>query len=128
MLPAFLVTETLVREQGVGPDVALGPAQGKPLRLTLGINRIIEQESLDLSIWGSADQQNWGTHPLASFPQKFYCGTYHLELDLSSHAEITHLQARWNVSRWGRGDPSPLFEFYLFAQETAEALASAEAR
>jgi len=127
MLPAFLVPETVVRQEGAGPEVALGQAQGKPLLLTLGITRIIEQESLDVSIWGSPDGVNWGTKPLVSFPQKFYCGTYHLELDLSAHPEITHLRAQWKVNRWGRGEPTPLFGFYLFVQEASEARAVTKA-
>jgi hypothetical protein len=119
VLPAFLVTETVVREEGAGPEIALGPSQGRLLLLTLGITRIIEQESLEISIWGSSDQTNWGTKPLVSLPQKFYCGTYQIELDLSAHPDVAYLRAQWNVSRWGRGVPAPLFGFYLFAQETA---------
>ncbi len=83
MLPEFLLTETTVREAGTGPELALGEQQGGTLVLTLGITRIIEQESIDLSIWGSADGTDWGTKPLATFPQKFYCGTYQIIADLS---------------------------------------------
>lgn len=125
MLPAFLVEETVVREEGAGQEVALGPSQGRLLLLTLGITRIIEQESLDVSIWGSADRTNWGTKPLISFPQKFYCGTYQIELDLTAHADVACLRAEWKVSRWGRGAPAPLFGFYLFMQETAGVLTAA---
>ena len=46
MLPAFLVAETVVREEGAGQELALGASQGKRLLLTLGITRIVEQESL----------------------------------------------------------------------------------
>ncbi len=122
MLPAFLVEEAIVREDGVGAGAALGPAQGRPLLLTLGITRIIEQESLELSVWGSPDGSAWGAKPLVSFPQKFYCGTYQIELDLRAHPEVAFLRAEWRVSRWGRGAPAPLFGFYVFAQETAGAL------
>lgn len=117
MLPNFLVTETTIREEGDGPEMELGEAAGKALLLTLGITRIIEQESLDLSVWGSPDGQDWGAKPLVSFPQKFYCGTYQLLLDLSGHPEIKYLRAHWKVNRWGRGAAKPLFGFYLFAQE-----------
>ncbi len=118
MLPNFLLPETLIREDGEGPAISLGSAQGKLVLLTLGITRIIEQESLDVSIWGSADQQSWGTKPVASFPQKFYCGTYQLLLDLSDQPDIQHLKAVYKVARWGRGEPKPLFGAYLFVQET----------
>jgi hypothetical protein len=126
MLPAFLVPETTVGEEGDGPAVELGSSQAKSLLLTLGITRIIEQESLDVSIWGSADQASWGPKPLVAFPQKFYCGTYQIHLDLSQHPEIKYVRVCWKTSRWGRGDPNPLFGFYLFAQEAAEEILAAQ--
>jgi len=116
MIPEFLLTETTVREAGTGPDVALGEQQGGTLVLTLGITRIIEQESIDLSIWGSVDGTNWGAKPLATFPQKFYCGTYQIIVDLSDHSDIKFLRVKWAVNRWGKGEPKPLFTIYMFAQ------------
>ncbi|HWR52035.1 MAG TPA: hypothetical protein VN428_13060 [Bryobacteraceae bacterium] len=118
MLPAFIIPEGTIREDAEGPEISLGASQGKPVLLTLGITRIIEQESLDVSIWGSKDGADWGAKPLISFPQKFYCGTYQLLLDLAQHPEITRLRAKFKVARWGRGEPKPLFGVYLFAQET----------
>jgi len=117
MLPEFLLPETTVREAGAGPAIALGSNQGGVLILTLGITRIIEQESLDLSIWGSADGVEWGAKPLSAFPQKFYCGTYQLVLDLSDRSDVKFLRAKWQVNRWGKGDPTPLFDLYLFVKE-----------
>jgi hypothetical protein len=119
MLPNFLLPEAVIREDGEGPEVSLGSSQGKPILLTLGITRIIEQESLDVSIWGSPDNSNWGTAPLISYPQKFYCGTYQLLLDLSQHPDVQYLRARYKVNRWGHGDPKPLFGVYLFAEESS---------
>jgi len=95
--------------------------------MTLGITRIIEQQSLDLSIWGSADGVDWGTKPLASFPQKFYCGTYQLALDLYDHPEVKYIRAKWQVNRWGKGDPRPLFAFYLFLRASERQLQAAGA-
>ena len=60
----FLLPETVVREDGAGYAVELATAQGKALEITLGITRILEQESLDVSIWGSVDGSDWGTKPL----------------------------------------------------------------
>jgi hypothetical protein len=117
MLPSFLLPEAVIREDGEGPVVSLAPSQGKLLLLTLGITRIIEQESLDVSIWGSTDQESWGAKPLIEFPQKFYCGTYQLLLDLSDRPDVLYLKAKYKVARWGRGDPKPLFGAYLFLQE-----------
>jgi hypothetical protein len=123
MLPQFLLPETTVREAGAGPNLPLGEREGGTLILTLGITRIIEQESIDLSIWGSADGTDWGAKPLVSFPQKFYCGTYQIVLDLARHAGIRYLRVKWQVNRWGKGAPKPLFGIYLFVQEMAEELA-----
>jgi len=117
MLPSFLLPEAVIREDGEGPVIGLGSSSGKPLLLTLGITRIIEQESLDISIWGSPDQTNWSAKPIGSFSQKFYCGTYQLIIDLTGYPNVQYLKAKCKVSRWGRGEPKPLFGAYLFAQE-----------
>jgi hypothetical protein len=117
MLATFLLPDQVVRENGASPAVALGAASGKPVLLTLGITRIIEQQSLDVQIWGSPDGETWSAEPLLSFPQKFYCGTYALLLDLSRSPEVKFVKAQWKMQRWGRGEPTPLFGFYLFAKE-----------
>ena len=116
MFPNFLLPESVSREDGSGPSMGLGESQGKLISLTLGITRIVEQESLGLSIWGSADGNDWGSKPLASFSQKFYCGTYTILLDLSRHPGVRHLRCQWKMNRWGRGEQKPLFDFYVFAE------------
>ena len=123
MLPQFLLPETTVREAGSGADLDLGQPQEGALVLTLGITRIIEQESIDVSIWGSTDGQDWGAKPLVSFPQKFYCGTYQMLLDLSERP-VKFLRAKWQVNRWGKGDLKPLFTMYLFVQAIQQQLAA----
>jgi len=120
MLPDFIVPETTVREAGTGPVLELGNSNNRLILLTLGITRIVEQESLDVSIYGSANGTEWGAKPLIAFPQKFYCGTYQVLLDLTEKQEIKYLRAKWSVNRWGRGEPKPLFGIYLFAQEYLE--------
>lgn len=117
MLPEFLLSETTVREAGNGPIIKLGAKQGGVLILTLGITRIIEQESLDLAILGSSDGQDWSGKPLIAFPQKFYCGTYQLLLDLTDRPDVEYIRVKWQVNRWGKGDPTPLFDLYVFAKE-----------
>ena len=117
MLPEFLLPETTIREAGTGPEIALGPDRGGVLILTLGITRIIEQESLDLSVWGSTDGTDWGTRPLVTFPQKFYCGTYQVILDLSDLPDVKYLRAKWLANRWGKGGNTPVFTVYLFAKQ-----------
>jgi len=116
MLPQFLLPETTVREGGSGPDLELGEHQAGCFVLTFGITRIVEQEAIDLSIWGSADGREWGARPIITFPQKFYCGTYQIVLDLSDHPNVKHLRVKWGVNRWGRGETKPLFGIYVFLQ------------
>ncbi len=120
MLPAFVLPETTIREAGTSPALDLGQSQGGQVLLTLGITRIIEQESLDVSVWGSADNADWGAKPLVAFPQKFYCGTYQVMLDLGRYPDVKYLRVKWQAGRWGKGDPKPLFGLYVFAQELEE--------
>ncbi|MEO8659651.1 MAG: hypothetical protein ABI693_14360 [Bryobacteraceae bacterium] len=120
MLQTFILPETIVREDGTGQQFDVGSSHGKTFVFTLGITRIIEQESLELSIWGSADGSDWGTIPLFSFPQKFYCGTYTMLLDLSRTPDVRTVRVQWKVNRWGRGEPKPLFAIYVFTQESEE--------
>ena len=122
MLPTFLLPETTAQKNGNGAEFELGPDCGKAVLVTLGITRIVEQESLDVEIWGSADGTSWGDKPLLRFPQKFYCGVYSLLLDLTRHPDIKFVRVTYKLNRWGRGDSSPLFGFYVFAQNAAEAV------
>ena len=119
MLAAFLLPETVIREDGSGPELDLGSARGRLLVVTMGITRILEQQSLDMSVWGSADNVNWGEKPLASFPQKFYCGSYQVLVDLTERPEVRYLRAAWKVNRWGYSPQKPLFGLYLFVEESA---------
>jgi hypothetical protein len=116
MVPNFLLEEQVVRQDGVGLPIDLGESRPEFLNLTLGITRIIEQESLDVSIWASADGKSWEDKPFAAFPQKFYCGVYTILVDLTSHPGARFLRAQWKVNRWGRSEQKPLFDVYLFAQ------------
>ena len=127
MLQEFLLPETTVREAGAGSQIDLGGQVGGTLLLTLGITRIIEQQSIDISIWGSVDGTDWGVRPVASFPQKFYCGTYQTVVDLADRPQVRYLRAKWQVNRWGKGDSKPLFTVYLFAQAGQPELTAASA-
>jgi hypothetical protein len=116
MRPEFLLPETTVRDAGAGPVIDLREERGGVLSLTLGITRIVEKENIEIGIWGSADGTDWGRAPLASYPQKSYCGVYQLELDLSRRPDVKYLRAQWDVSRWNRAAGKPLFTVYLLAQ------------
>ncbi len=106
---------TLVEASGDGPAFEV-PADGpRVFVLRLEITDVIEQESLELSLWGSTDGQNWGTMPLLKFPQRFYRGATQMALDLAERPEVRFLRARWELNRWGRGVPSPRFRFGVTA-------------
>jgi len=123
MVPAFLLPESTARESGQGPELRLEAHRRQPLLLTLGINRILEQESLEVSVCGSSDAQQW--KPLAVFPPKSYCGTYYLTLDLSRHPDVSSLRAQWKMSRWDERRQPPLFGFYLYVEEPRISVAGA---
>ena len=119
MLPTFLLEDGLRHEDGQSGVLDVSAESGRVLLLTLGITRIIEQESLDVSLYGSEDGETWGSKPLLSFPQKFYCGTYAMVLDLSGEPGVKYIRAQYKMGRWGRGTPAPLFGFYLAAEVAA---------
>jgi hypothetical protein len=113
----LLPPETLVETNGAGPAYELGALEGKPVIIVLDVTEIIEQESLHVSVWSSADGKAWGQQALFWFPQKFYAGSAPAALDLKQLPGVKFLQARWEVNRWGRGDPRPLFKFGVEIQE-----------
>ena len=121
MLQSVLVPEdTLATGKGDGALVDLSGASERTFLLILTIKNIIEQESLELSIFGSADGVTWATKPIASFPQKFYRGEYSFILDLRAHPDVKFVRARWDVARWGRGMETPMFEFGVNLKEIPE--------
>ena len=123
MVDTFLVPEkTTVSGKGDGPGVDISGAGNRVLLLNLAITRIIEQESLDISIFGSADGAAWGQKPLIAFPQKFYRGEHPLLLDLTQQPDMKLLRAHWEVARWGRGVETPMFEFQLTVKEVPAAV------
>ena len=132
MLDTFLVPEkTVVNAKGDGPGVDVSVASHHVLLATLHITNIIEQESLDVSIYGSADGTTWTPKPLASFPQKFYRGQHPLLVDLTQHSDVKALRAHWETNRWGRGTETPMFEFHVTLKEVSPEVlreAAAEAK
>ena len=122
---------TVASVKGDGAGVDISGASHRVFLVTLTITKIIEQESFDLSIYGSADGAAWGAKSIAAFPQKFYCGEWPLLLDLTAHPEVKFVRAHWEMARWGRGTETPMFEFGVTLKEVpAEILkeATAEAR
>ncbi len=123
MTSVIVLPESVARQDGTSEVFNLEANRGKPLLLTLGITRIIQEESLEVAIWGSADAENWKL--LQVFPRKCYCGTYSVQLDLTRQPEIRYLRAQWTMDCWRQGDAVPLFGFYLLAEETELRVAGA---
>jgi hypothetical protein len=117
-IDTFLVPQkTVATTKGDGAALDVSGAANRVFLLTLDITNIIEQQSLDVSIYGSPDGATWGAKPLIAFPQKFYRGQHPLLLDLTAHAEAKFIRAHWEVGRWGRGTTTPMFEFHLAIRE-----------
>jgi hypothetical protein len=118
MMDLYLVAEkTKVTAKGDSAPIDVLGLSSHVLLLTLHITDVIEQESLDVSIYGSADGTTWSEKPLMAFPQKFYRGEHPLLLDLSDKPDVKMLRAHWEVARWGRGTDTPMFEFEVRARE-----------
>jgi hypothetical protein len=116
IMALYLLPESVARQDGAGAAIALDEVRGKELLLTLGITRTIQQESLEISIWGSPDRERWRL--LETFPKKFYCGTYSMVLNLKRHADVRHLRVQWKMHRWGGIETVPLFGFHVRMEET----------
>ena len=118
MIDTFLVPEkTLVNAKGDGPAVDVTGAVNRVFLLSLEITKIIEQESLEVSVYGSVDGATWSAKPIVSFPQKFYCEQSPMLLDLKAHPDVKWVRAHWEVARWGRGTETPMFEFSVRLKE-----------
>jgi hypothetical protein len=114
---ALVAAHTVVSAKGDGPAVDVAGAASRIFLVTLAITKIIEQESLDISIFGSPDGATWGAKSIAAFPQKFYCEESPLLLDLTAHADVKFVRAHWECARWGRGFETPMFEFGVMLKE-----------
>lgn len=106
---ALIPAGTKLEANGDGAAMELSANSTRTFLCLLSITRQIEQESLDVSIWGSADGENWGSKPLLKMPQGFYRGEEKRVLDLTLRPEIKFIRARWDLNRWGRVAPAPMF-------------------
>ena len=117
-----LLPERLIFRDGAAPAVEIGPSRGRLLVVTLEVHRVTEQDGLLVSVWGSADQSDWGTTALLTFPTKSYCGVYSALLNLASKPDISCLRVHWNVRHWAKGESTPAFGFSVFAEESGSRL------
>jgi hypothetical protein len=129
MLDAFLVpANTVVNAKGDSEALELSASASRVFLLTLSITSIVEQESIDVFLFTSADGASWDLKPAASLEQKFYVGDYSLLINLSEQPEAKFVRAHWDIYRWGRGATAPRFEIGLRVREVSqEALLEAQA-
>jgi len=108
---------TLVHEDGFSAAVDIRDSSTRTFYCVMVINDQIEQESVDIAIWGSADGENWGTHPMLKLPQQFYRGETRAVLELALVPEVNFIRAGWELKRWGRVAPLPMFVLGLHLAE-----------
>ena len=108
---------TLLQETAHGAAVDIRASATRTFFCVMMIGDQIEQESIDMSIWGSADGENWGTHPILKLPQQFYRGETRAVLDLTMVPEVNFIRAGWDLNRWGRVAPLPMFVLGLHLAE-----------
>lgn len=101
--------DTRLEATGDGVAFGISGSATRTFLCRLTVTEQIEQESLDVSIWGSADGENWPKKPLLKLPQQFYRGTTKMVLDLSLRPEVKFIRARWELNRWGRVAPTAMF-------------------
>jgi len=102
---AVLTPESDLGASGCGDHFNLDRYRDGDLLVTLHITRVVEGSSLEITIWGSRDGEDWGTQPVARFPRKFYCGDYPMRLRLTDHPGMRFLRAGWRPERRGSVGP-----------------------
>ncbi|MGH9713128.1 MAG: hypothetical protein ACRD5M_07505 [Candidatus Acidiferrales bacterium] len=117
---------TRLTANGEGEPRDIGASQSRTFLCSMVITGQLEQESVDVSIWGSTDGQDFGKFPILKIPQRFYRGETRQVLDLSMQPNVRFIRAKWDLARWGRVAPHPVFvlglhlsEVPAFAQKTA---------
>ena len=110
---------TRVEANGDATKADVSGSRFRTFLCRLLISDQVEQESIDVSVWGSADGENWGQKPILKLPQQFYRGETRMVLDLTLQPDVKFIRARWELNRWGRVAPVPMFEFGLHLSEVA---------
>jgi hypothetical protein len=105
----LIPADTRMEANGEGAAFDISTIASRTFLCRLTVSDQIEQEALDVSIWGSADGEMWSKKPLLKLPQQFYRGTTKMVLDVSLRPEVKFIRARWELNRWGRVAPTPMF-------------------
>jgi hypothetical protein len=129
MLDAYLLPEkTVITAKGDSEPLDVSAASNPVFLLTLSVNDVVEQESIEITLFTSVDGTTWEAKPVATLPQKFYVGDYPLLVDLTATAHPKFVRAHWDVNRWGRGPTTPRFVCSVRIREVPrEALLEAKA-
>jgi len=114
---SLIPANTTLESNSVGEAIEISASESRTFFCVLTITEQLEQESLDVSIWGSPDGQEFGKLPLLKFPQQFYSGNTKMILDVTLRPEVKFLRARWDLNRWGRVSPAPRFVAGLQMEE-----------
>jgi hypothetical protein len=114
---ALIPANTKLVSNGNGVHFDISESTTRTFFCVLTIHDQIEQESLDVSIWGSANGQDFGKKPLLKLPQQFYRSTCKMVLDVSLKSDIKFIRTKWELNRWGRVAPQPMFVVGLTLEE-----------
>ena len=106
---ALIPASTRLESNADGVSFDISESSTRTFFCILTVEDQIEQESLDVSIWGSVDGENFGKTPLLKLPQQFYRGTTKMVLDVSLKPDVKFIRAKWELNRWGRVTPQPMF-------------------
>jgi hypothetical protein len=119
---------TRLAAKGEGQPFDISGSQTRTFLCSMDITDQLEQESVDISVWGSADGQDFGKMPLLKMPQRFYRGETRQVLDLSLKPEIRFIRAKYDLARWGRVAPHPMFVLGFHVSEIPAFTAQSAAR
>lgn len=118
MIDAFLLSDgSEITSSADSAPVEISGAATRVFLLTLSVTSVIEQQSIELAVFTSADGTAWDAKPVATLPQKFYLGEYPLLVDLTASPDAKFLRVHWDVNRWGRGTNTPQFGASLRLRE-----------
>jgi len=115
----LIPADTRMEANGDGASFNISESASRTFLCRLTVTDQTEQESLEVSIWGSADGETWPKKPLLKLPQQFYRGTTKMVLDISLRPEVKFIRAHWDLNRWGRVAPTPMFVAGLEIVEVA---------
>ena len=119
---------TRLTSNGEGQPFDISSSQTRTFICAMEITDQLEQESVDISVWGSADGHDFGKMPLLKMPQRFYRGETRQVLDLARKPEVRFIRAKYDLTRWGRVAPHPMFVLGFQVREIPEFTAQSAAR